>query len=186
MRSAKALRWIVGSTKRIHTSHRPATPARAARHAAPRPATESRGHHGRSVTSDATAANVAQAGRDVLERGNGFDFRKIQGRPETRLVEMVRHLLRESLEATISGKIGYVLAKNAFLDFKKRVDYSEYGGGPLLGVRGVCIICHGRSNANAIKNAIRVAKEFLECRVSQRIEEELKPVGQDRIPAKAD
>jgi glycerol-3-phosphate acyltransferase PlsX len=102
------------------------------------------------------------------------------------LVEMVRHLLRESLEATISGKIGYVLAKNSFLDFKKRVDYSEYGGAPLLGVRGVCIICHGRSNANAIKNAIRVAKEFAECRVSQRIEDELKLVGQDRIAAKAD
>jgi glycerol-3-phosphate acyltransferase PlsX len=102
------------------------------------------------------------------------------------LVEMVRHLLRESLEATISGKIGYVLAKSAFLDFKKRVDYSEYGGAPLLGVRGVCIICHGRSNANAIKNAIRVAKEFSECRVSQRIEVELKVVGEERIPAKAD
>jgi glycerol-3-phosphate acyltransferase PlsX len=102
------------------------------------------------------------------------------------LVEMVRHLLRESLEATISGKIGYVLAKSAFVDFKKRVDYSEYGGGPLLGVRGVCIICHGRSNANAIKNAIRVAMEFSECRVSQRIEEELKAAGHERIPAKAD
>jgi glycerol-3-phosphate acyltransferase PlsX len=102
------------------------------------------------------------------------------------LVEMVRHLLRESLEATISGKIGYVLAKSAFVDFKKRVDYSEYGGAPLLGVRGVCIICHGRSNAHAVKNAIRVAKEFAEFRVSQRIEDELKVVGQDRIPAKAD
>ena len=102
------------------------------------------------------------------------------------LVEMVRHLLRESLEATISGKIGYVLAKSAFVDFKKRVDYSEYGGAPLLGVRGVCIICHGRSNANAIKNAIRVAMEFSECRVSQRIEEELKAAAQDRVPAKAE
>src|SRR5512142_1536157 len=103
------------------------------------------------------------------------------------LVEMVRHLLREWLEATISGKIGYVLAKSAFLDFKKRVDYSEYGGAPLLGVRGVCIICHGRSNANAIKNAIRVAKEFAECRVSQRIEEELKATaGEDQVTARAD
>ena len=73
---------------------------------------------------------------------------------------MVKHLLRESLEATITGKIGYALSKTAFTDFKKRLDYSEYGGAPLLGVRGVCIICHGRSNANAIKNAIRVAKEF--------------------------
>jgi len=102
------------------------------------------------------------------------------------LVEMVRHLLRESLEATISGKIGYVLAKSAFVDFKKRVDYSEYGGAPLLGVRGVCIICHGRSNGNAIKNAIRVAKEFCECRVNQRIEDELRAAGHDRIPAQAD
>jgi glycerol-3-phosphate acyltransferase PlsX len=102
------------------------------------------------------------------------------------LVEMVRHLLRESLEATISGKIGYVLAKSAFLDFKKRVDYSEYGGAPLLGVRGSCIICHGRSNGNAIKNAIRVAKEFGECRVNQRIEDELRAAGHDRVPAKAE
>jgi phosphate acyltransferase len=102
------------------------------------------------------------------------------------LVEMVRHLLRESLEATISGKIGYVLAKSAFVDFKKRVDYSEYGGAPLLGVRGVCIICHGRSNANAIKNAIRVAKEFADYRVSERIEQELKAAGQDRVPARAE
>jgi glycerol-3-phosphate acyltransferase PlsX len=90
------------------------------------------------------------------------------------LVDMVRHLLRESLEATISGKIGYALARTAFSDFKKRVDYSEYGGAPLLGVRGVCIICHGRSNANAIKNAIRVAKEFSEGNVNQRIENELR------------
>jgi glycerol-3-phosphate acyltransferase PlsX len=90
------------------------------------------------------------------------------------LVEMVRHLLRESLEATITGKIGYALARTAFSDFKKRVDYSEYGGAPLLGVRGVCIICHGRSNANAIKNAIRVAKEFSEGNVNQRIEHELR------------
>jgi glycerol-3-phosphate acyltransferase PlsX len=90
------------------------------------------------------------------------------------LVDMVRHLLRESLEATITGKIGYVLAKTAFTDFKKRVDYSEYGGAPLLGVRGVCIICHGRSNANAIKNAIRVAKEFSVGQVNQRIEAELR------------
>ena len=65
-------------------------------------------------------------------------------------------------------------ARAAFTDFKKRVDYSEYGGAPLLGVRGVCIICHGRSNANAIKNAIRVAAEFASASImNQRIEDEL-------------
>jgi glycerol-3-phosphate acyltransferase PlsX len=91
------------------------------------------------------------------------------------LGDMVRHLLRESLESTISGKIGYAISKNAFATFKKRLDYSEYGGAPLLGVRGGCIICHGRSNANAIKNAIRVASEFSGGKINQRIEEMLRP-----------
>ncbi len=90
------------------------------------------------------------------------------------VADMVKHLLRESLEATIAGKIGYVISKTAFSAFKKRMDYSEYGGAPLLGVRGVCIICHGRSNANALKNAIRVAKEFCKGDVNQQIEEELR------------
>jgi glycerol-3-phosphate acyltransferase PlsX len=98
------------------------------------------------------------------------------------LGDMVRHLLRESLESTISGKIGYAISKNAFATFKKRLDYSEYGGAPLLGVRGGCIICHGRSNANAIKNAIRVASEFSGGNINQRIEEQLRgtpvPVGE--------
>ncbi len=102
------------------------------------------------------------------------------------LVDMFRHMLRESLEATISGKIGYVLAKSAFGDFKKRLDYSEYGGAPLLGVRGGCIICHGRSNANAIRNAIRVAKEFSEGHVNQRIENELKQSNAERVAARND
>jgi glycerol-3-phosphate acyltransferase PlsX len=87
--------------------------------------------------------------------------------------ELVKTLLRDSLESTITGKIGYAISRTAFIDFKKRLDYSEYGGAPLLGVRGVCIISHGRANANAIKNAIRVAAEFSEGRVNQRIEEEL-------------
>jgi glycerol-3-phosphate acyltransferase PlsX len=90
------------------------------------------------------------------------------------LIEVIKQMLQESLQATITRQIGYVLSRAAFRDFKKRVDYSEYGGAPLLGVRGVCIICHGRSNSNAIKNAIRVAAEFAEARINQRIETELK------------
>lgn len=101
------------------------------------------------------------------------------------LVEMVKHLLQESLEATITRKIGYVLSKTAFADFKKRVDYSEYGGAPLLGVRGVCIICHGRSNANAIKNAIRVAAEFSKGKINQQIEDELRLSAGDKIVVQA-
>jgi glycerol-3-phosphate acyltransferase PlsX len=92
------------------------------------------------------------------------------------LVEMVRYLLQESLEATITRKIGYVLSKEAFVEFKKRVDYSEYGGAPLLGVKGVCMICHGRSNGKAIRNAIRAAAEFSNLQINQHIENELRPV----------
>jgi glycerol-3-phosphate acyltransferase PlsX len=70
--------------------------------------------------------------------------------------------------------MGYLLSQAGFKDFKKRVDYSEIGGAPLLGVKGVCIICHGRSDANAIKNAIRVAGEFASSNMNHRIEEELR------------
>ncbi len=90
------------------------------------------------------------------------------------LSEMIRSMLRESLEATVTRKIGYALSRSAYTDFKKRVDYSEYGGAPLLGVKGVCIICHGRSDSNAIKNAIRVAADFASSNMNQRIEEELR------------
>ena len=56
---------------------------------------------------------------------------------------------------------------------QKRVDYSEYGGAPLLGLNGICVICHGRSNAKAIRNAIRIAKEFAEGKINERIATEL-------------
>jgi glycerol-3-phosphate acyltransferase PlsX len=90
------------------------------------------------------------------------------------LAEMIKLMLTQSLEATLSRKIGYVLSKSAYKDFKKRVDYSEFGGAPLLGVKGVCIICHGRSDANAIKNAVRIAAEFYTSKVNQRIADQLK------------
>jgi glycerol-3-phosphate acyltransferase PlsX len=102
------------------------------------------------------------------------------------LVDIIKHMLQESLKATITRKIGYVLSRAAFADFRKRVDYSEYGGAPLLGIKGVCIICHGRSNANAIKNAIRVAAEFAEGRVDHRIEEELQQLAPATVAARAD
>ena len=89
------------------------------------------------------------------------------------MVETVRFLLKQSLQATISSQVGFLLSRKAFADFKKRLDYSEYGGAPLLGIKGVCIVSHGSSNSNAIKNAIRVAMEFanskLNCTIEQRI-----------------
>jgi glycerol-3-phosphate acyltransferase PlsX len=86
---------------------------------------------------------------------------------------LVRYVLKESLRSTITRQVGYLLSRSAFADFKKRLDYSEYGGAPLLGVKGVCIIGHGSSNANAIKNAIRVAAEFSERNINAKIESEL-------------
>jgi phosphate acyltransferase len=89
------------------------------------------------------------------------------------LVDVIGKMLREHLSQTPIRKLGALLAKGAFQDFRKRVDYSEYGGAPLLGLKGVCIICHGRSNANAIKNAIRVAAEFAANKISDQIASEL-------------
>jgi glycerol-3-phosphate acyltransferase PlsX len=76
------------------------------------------------------------------------------------VANLVRTALKESLKATITRQVGALLSRSAFTDFKKRLDHTEYGGAPLLGVKGVCIITHGSSNANAIKNAVRVAAEL--------------------------
>ena len=89
------------------------------------------------------------------------------------IAEAFSYLLKESLKSTIASQVGYLLSRKAFVDFKKRVDYSEYGGAPLLGLRGVAIVGHGSSNANAIKNAVRVAKQSAESGINSRIEQEL-------------
>ena len=69
-------------------------------------------------------------------------------------------MLKKSLKSSLLAQFGALLSQGAFKELKKTIDYTEYGGAPLLGVRGVCVIGHGRSNANAIKNAIRVAAEL--------------------------
>jgi glycerol-3-phosphate acyltransferase PlsX len=83
---------------------------------------------------------------------------------------LFRSLLRESLKSTVTSQVGALLSRQAFGDFKKRLDYSEYGGAPLLGVRGVCIVGHGSSNDRAVMNGIRVAAEFAQAKVNSEIE----------------
>jgi glycerol-3-phosphate acyltransferase PlsX len=100
------------------------------------------------------------------------------------MADVIIKMLRESLGATLTRKIGYVLSRPAFKDFKKRLDYSEYGGAPLLGVKGVCIICHGRSNANAIKNAIRVAAAFASKQINEHIEREIRRFSANTLELK--
>ncbi|MBK5291236.1 MAG: phosphate acyltransferase PlsX [Acidobacteriia bacterium] len=102
------------------------------------------------------------------------------------VADVVKHLLRDSLMSTLSGRAGAFLARGAFKDFKKRIDYSEYGGVPLLGVRGVCIICHGSSNGNAMKNAIRVAAEFASQDLNTKIESDLAQWTSSRLAARVE
>jgi glycerol-3-phosphate acyltransferase PlsX len=88
------------------------------------------------------------------------------------LARLVRDLLRQSLNSTVTAQVGALLSRKAFNDFKKRLDYSEYGGAPLLGIRGVCIVNHGSSNDRAIYNGIRVMAEFAQAGINQRLEQE--------------
>ena len=93
------------------------------------------------------------------------------------MIETFTGLLGEELQKTLSAKVGYILAQKAFQQFKRRLDYSEYGGAPLLGIKGIGIVCHGSSNSNAIKNAIRVAEEFCEHNVNNAIGREFHKLG---------
>ncbi|HEX2924468.1 MAG TPA: phosphate--acyl-ACP acyltransferase, partial [Chloroflexota bacterium] len=71
-------------------------------------------------------------------------------------------IIKTELTASFTSKLAALVLKPAFRRVKRRLDYAEYGGAPLLGVRGVAIIAHGRSNALAIKNAVRVAKQAVD------------------------
>jgi glycerol-3-phosphate acyltransferase PlsX len=89
------------------------------------------------------------------------------------LVETVEALLGDELQGTFSSQMGYLLSRRAFRRFRRRVDYSEYGGAPLLGVAGLVVVGHGRSSAKAIRNAIGMAYRFATGDVVQRIEHEI-------------
>ena len=101
------------------------------------------------------------------------------------LVSTVRFLLKESLKSTISSQVGFLLSRRAFEDFKKRLDYAEYGGAPLLGIKGICIVGHGSSNATALKNAIRVAAQSAETKINDKIEKGLSTQRPRREPSPA-
>ncbi len=85
--------------------------------------------------------------------------------------EMLVVFLKQELRSSWLARIGLLLARPALRRFKRTIDYAEYGGFPLLGVKGVVIIGHGRSSPKAIKNAIRVAADCVASRVHDRIQE---------------
>ena len=92
------------------------------------------------------------------------------------LVETVIEFLKREIKKNLLAKFGVVFMKTAFSGLKKQIDYAEYGGAPLLGIDGVVIICHGRSNAKAIKNAIKAAKKEVELDVNAHIIEKVKTI----------
>ncbi len=89
------------------------------------------------------------------------------------LVDAVVTMLKEEIQASMPAKLGYLLARGAFRNLKKKIDYDEYGGAPLLGIDGTCMISHGSSSPKAIKNAILKASEFVKEGVNQHLTDEL-------------
>lgn len=85
------------------------------------------------------------------------------------LADALIRMLKREVANLASGRIGYLFMKPALKNFKKKTDYDEYGGAPLLGINGTCIISHGRSTAKAIRNALRVASDFASKKVYEII-----------------
>jgi glycerol-3-phosphate acyltransferase PlsX len=87
------------------------------------------------------------------------------------LVDMVQNLLEQELSSTVTMRVGSLLTRRALRHFHRRVDYSEYGGAPLLGIAGVAIVGHGRSSARAVRNAIAMAYRFAANQFITRVEQ---------------
>jgi len=90
------------------------------------------------------------------------------------LVKLFSSSLKNALKSTVTAQVGALLSRKAFNTFKHKLDYSNYGGAPLLGVRGVCAIGHGSSNERAIMNGIRVTAEVAQANVNAQIEAALR------------
>lgn len=91
------------------------------------------------------------------------------------LVETIESLLHDELAATFGGRVGYVLSRQAFRRFRRRVDYSEYGGAPIVGLNGLCIVGHGRSSAKAVANAVTMAARAVKEDLVGRLSRDLPP-----------
>ncbi len=95
--------------------------------------------------------------------------------------DVVGKMIKTEITASFWAKLGYLLMRPALRRFRKRVDYAEYGGAPLLGVNGVCIVSHGKSTAKAMKNAIRVANLIAERKITERIRSEIETFAVPQI-----
>jgi glycerol-3-phosphate acyltransferase PlsX len=98
------------------------------------------------------------------------------------VAETIGLMIRENIGDNLIRKLGYVMMRPAFRALKRRIDYAEYGGAPLVGINGVSLISHGRSSDRAIKNAVRVAMELAKSEVNKHIQEDIeKNMELDRL-----
>ena len=105
------------------------------------------------------------------------------------LAEAIGLMLRRELSARLMSKIGYLLVKPSLKEFRKKIDYAEYGGAPLLGIQGTTMICHGSSSPRAIMNAIKMAYDYdkrqVKKRMIERLDEYHMEIRDDADPAEA-
>lgn len=94
------------------------------------------------------------------------------------LAESILRMLKIELSSSPMARLGYLLSRGAYRRFRKRVDYSEYGGAPLLGTKGIAIICHGRSGAKAIRNAVKVAGDLADSGLLEGLDASLSRYGE--------
>jgi glycerol-3-phosphate acyltransferase PlsX len=94
------------------------------------------------------------------------------------MIDTLEKIARTEIMRNIFAKLGYLLLRSHLKRIYKRVDYSEYGGAHLLGLNGVCIIGHGRSNPVAVKNAVRLARDYVVGRVQDKIASEMSGLNQ--------
>lgn len=89
------------------------------------------------------------------------------------LAETLMDLLKESFTSTVLSKLGYLLAKSSLRSMKKKIDYAQYGGVPLLGVNGISLISHGRSSSVAITNALRAAETCIDSNLVEKLSQSM-------------
>jgi len=89
------------------------------------------------------------------------------------VADTIKKLLLKEISGSFFGRLAYPLIAVPLMNLKRKIDYAEFGGAPLLGVNGIAMICHGRSSAKAIKNAIRRAKGLAESRIDEMIQRDI-------------
>jgi glycerol-3-phosphate acyltransferase PlsX len=89
------------------------------------------------------------------------------------MAEAISKMLKEEMMDSLAGKAGFLLGRRCFQRFRKRLDYAEHGGAPILGIRGVGIVCHGNSSARAIKNAVKMAASYVKINIQEKLSFEI-------------